>query len=74
MEKHSFGEAWFESISQKAMQTFILFYIVDYYPSITEGLLRKALHFAQPHVQIKQSEVDIIMHARKSLLFNEDQP
>ena len=65
---------WFGSIEQKEKHMFIVFDIVSFYPSITEDLLRKALEFAQQYVQVKQSDADIIMNARKSLLFNEDQP
>ena len=61
---------WFKSIDNKAKHTFIVFDIVDFYPSITEDLLRQALSFAQAHVPIKQNDIDIIMHARKSLLFD----
>lgn len=65
--------SWFKSIDQKAKHTFIIFDIVDYYPSITEDLLRQALGFARRHVQIQPSDIDIIMHARKSLLFDDEQ-
>ena len=64
---------WFKSIDKKAEHTFIVFDIVDFYPSITEDLLRQALSFARAHVQIQENEIDIIMHARKSLLFDDGQ-
>ena len=47
-----------------------MFDIKDFYPSIKEELLQKAINFANKHVRIKKSDKDIIYHARKSLLFN----
>ena len=44
--------------------------IVDFYPSIKEDLLKKAIQFAKIHTTISEQEVNIIWHARKSLLFN----
>ena len=37
---------WFEDIPNKKSNTFIAFDICDFYPSITEELLDKALDFA----------------------------
>ena len=49
---------------------FIKFDIVEFYPSITEKLLRKALNFAKEHTTISAQEEEVIWHARKSLLFS----
>ena len=49
---------------------FIKFDIVEFYPSITEKLLRKALNFAKEHITISAQEEEVIWHARKSLLFS----
>ena len=43
---------WFNSIQNKTKKHFIQFDIVDYYPSITEDLLRRALDFARENTQI----------------------
>ena len=61
---------WFEALDNKTERTFVCFDIVSYYPSITEDLLRQALEFAAQHTTIDPSEVSIIMHARRSLLFD----
>jgi hypothetical protein len=60
---------WFTSIPNKRNHTFTVFDIKDFYPSITESLLKEALAFANQHVRIKKKDFDLIMHARKSLLF-----
>ena len=61
---------WFEGLDNKVERTFICFDIVNYYPSITKDLLRQALEFAAQHTNIDANEVNIIMHARRSLLFD----
>ena len=40
------------------------------YPSIKESLITEAINFAKIHTNIKKKDVDVILHARKSLLFN----
>ena len=62
---------WFKKIPCKRQHRFIKFDICDFYPSITESLLDKALDFAKSMVDISDTEIDIIKHARKSLLFSE---
>ena len=47
------------------------FDIVEFYPSISERLLSDALNFAKQHIDIPSREIEIIQHARKSLLFQE---
>ena len=63
---------WFESISDKQDCTFVSFDIVEYYPSITEGLLKRALDFARQHIDIHEDDINVILHSRKSLLFSDD--
>ena len=46
----------------------------DFYPSITENLLCDALHFANQYIDISTDEHDIILHTKRALLFNENQP
>ena len=65
---------WFNNIPDKHNQSFILFDICDFYPSITESLLSKALDYAQTHTNITNDERHIILHTKKALLFNENQP
>ena len=61
---------WFKAIKYKGQSRFIKFDICDFYPSITENLLDKAIAFAKKTVTITDQELGIIKHARKSLLFS----
>ena len=56
MQKHSFAS----------------FDIDSFYPSITESVLSKAISLAKNHTTISDKEIDIIMHCRKSLLFDNE--
>jgi hypothetical protein len=49
-----------------------MFDIKDFYPSIKEGLLKEALQFAKQHTNLPKKDMDVILHARKSLLFSQD--
>ena len=61
---------WFTAIAEKRRCVFTCFDICEFYPSISEGLLRKALLFARERTEISDQEMDTILHARKSLLFS----
>ena len=65
---------WFKNIQEKHNHTFLSFDIVDFYPSITEDLLNKAISWASNQITITDQQIKIIKHARKSLLFNEGKP
>ena len=62
--------SWFKSLQNKNRLTFLSFDVVDFYPSISEQLLSDAITWASQHTNISDHDKDIIMHARKSLLFN----
>ena len=51
---------------------FIQFDIAEFYPSISKELLTKSIDHAKNYITIKEQEVVTIMHARRSLLFNND--
>ena len=59
---------WFEKIEKKDSNTFIIFDICEFYPSITNKLLSKALDFAAQYVEIEDDIKNTIMHTKKSLL------
>ena len=65
---------WFKSLCDKNRHTFLSFDIFDFYPSISEDLLNKALSWATNLVTITDQQIEVIMHARKSLLFNKEKP
>ena len=60
----------FVQLPSKENMHFTQFDIVDFYPSIKEDLLKKAIQFAKIHTTISEQEENIIWHARKSLLFD----
>ena len=62
---------WFSGVRDKHHCKFIKFDIVDFYSSITEELLKKAIKFAMKFAHIPSSTMKIILHSRKSILFNE---
>ena len=49
---------------------FIKFDITEIYPSISGELLEKSISFAKNMTNTDDSTIQIIKHARKSLLFN----
>ena len=55
-----------QAIEGKPAYRFIAFdeHVVEYYPSITEELLNKALDFASQFDTITEKERDIIVHAK----------
>ena len=61
---------WFKSIEDKDLHTFMMFDVKDFYPSISETLLKEALNFAKSKVSISKDDEGAILHARKSLLFD----
>ena len=65
---------WFQSIPLKNRKSFISFDIVDFYPSITESLLDQSIDWATQFTAITDSDIRIIRHARKSLLFHDGLP
>ena len=65
---------WFTGLEAKDRCTFIQFDIDNFYPSITQELFNKAIAFAKEHTEISDWEVEIIMQARKTLLFNNEEP
>ena len=61
---------WFKGIPNKSKHTFIIFDIDNFYPSISADLLNRAIDYAKQFINISQQDIDVIMHARKSLLFD----
>lgn len=65
---------WFKEIPNKSQHSFVCFDIVDFYPSINQTLLSKAITFASEYDKISEQEKNIIMHAKKTVLINKDKP
>ena len=62
---------WFRAIENKKTCKFIKFDIAEFYPSISAELLEKSINFARSIIEIEDKTIDIINHARKSLLFHD---
>ena len=60
---------WFKNLKNKKDLSFIVFDVVNYYPSITLELLLEALKLAKQFVDISNDEIDIIKETKKSLLY-----
>ena len=60
---------WFTAITKKNNTAFIRFNITEYYPSITEYTLDRALEIAAQNVAVSQVDIRIIKHCCKSLVF-----
>lgn len=65
---------WFNNTTNKTDSSFICFDVVEFYPSITEKTLREALKFASKITPVSSEDIDIILHAKKSLLFHKASP
>ena len=55
---------WFKDINNKANNSFLSFDIAEFYPSITEELLDKAIKWAMNFIPITEQHISIIKHAR----------
>ena len=44
--------------------------IEEFYPSISEDLLKKAINYARSFIDISSDKEETIMHCQKSLVFN----
>ena len=64
---------WFKNITDKKHCKFKQLDINEFYPSITEETLNKALDFAGNYTKISKEEIRLIYHCRKSLLFFNDE-
>ena len=62
---------WFKNLEFNKKSTFIQFDIISFYPSISSKLLNKALDWASNFAEITKENRDIIIHAKRSLLYSE---
>ena len=65
---------WFQNIADKGNCILIQFDIQEFYPSTTKHILLKVIEHAKLYTSITQQELDIILQARKSLLFSKNKP
>ena len=64
---------WFENLNNKKNLQFVKFDVQEFYPSITEELLRKAITFGQGYTKISEQEIRIIYHAAQSVLYHNEE-
>ena len=57
---------WFKELKGKRRLSFIVFYIVNSYPSISPDLLNQALKWTEQFVNISAEDTKIILASRKS--------
>ena len=65
---------WFKQIKNKSQHKFVVFDVKEFYPSIKQNQLTKALEYAKQRVDINTIDYNTIMHARKSLVYCNDTP
>ena len=63
---------WYKSLEDKKTLNFIVLDICDFYPSISEELFQSALEFASKTTPIDADKRQILLNARKSLLFSDN--
>ena len=65
---------WFNKIENREKCKFLKFDICEFYPSITQDLLLKALKWAGKFHDIGEEKTNIILQARKTFLFKDGIP
>ncbi|PFX25800.1 hypothetical protein AWC38_SpisGene9547 [Stylophora pistillata] len=67
---------WFKNLPNKCESAFISFDVVEFYPSITEDLLGRALDSASNYMNISPDDHQIVLLklAKESLLFSNETP
>ena len=56
---------WFKSIEQKSRCFFIQFYVIEFYPSITEKFLEEVIVFANQHTEMAEKDLRICPLSRR---------
>ena len=64
---------WLKNLTNKQKQKFINFDIAEFYPFISEDLLKKSINYAKSFTTIEENDISATKLARKSLLFSNDQ-
>ena len=65
---------WFRNLPTNTPLAFITFDVCEFYLSISEHLLTKALDYATQFTTITPQDRHIIMHAKNSLLYHNNSP
>ena len=62
------------AIKDKSIYTMICVDICDFYPSITNTLLQKALNYASKYADISKDQIHLITHMKKTTLYKDGNP
>lgn len=65
---------WFREFENKERGSFIVFDIEQFYPSITEDLLKRAIAWAETQVNIEEKDKHLILATKKTLLYHSESP
>ena len=65
---------WFKNLKNKKKLAFIMFNVEKFYPSIDQNLLLKALLWCRKYVDMSDNEIEVIMAARKAILYMDGEP
>ena len=65
---------WFKSLKNKKKLAFIIFDVEKFYPSIDQKLLLEALKWCRKYVNMSDKEIEVIMAARKAMLYMDGEP
>ena len=66
--------SWFKSLENKQDFSFLKFDVVSFYPSISQHLFEETITWARTHYNFTEESMNIILNARKSFLFFNNQP
>ena len=64
----------FKQLRNKERLNFISFDIVNFYPSISENLLRRAIAWASSLTTITEEDIEIIFACKESVLYSNSSP
>ena len=65
---------WFQNLQQKHTLHFIEYDVKEFYPSISEDLLDRAMEWADRMVGLSENDKEIIRQTKKSLLYSSKEP
>ena len=74
MENTNTVTAWFKRLPDKSCLSFVKFDIESFYLSISLNLFQQVIDFAREKVDITDTDISIMMQARKTLLSHEGVP
>ena len=66
--------AWFSNLKYKRQRYFVIFDVEQFYPSISEEILKKTFKWARTIVPITKADENLIFMARQSFLFMDNEP